>query len=73
MASKNVPPRKKENLPDDEAEILRKEVWHLLVDLNLTTSGNIIKLAAILSQLMNTTISRTTLNMALTGYRRTAP
>ena len=58
-------------LPDTQAEKLRKKVWHLLVDLNLTATGTPEKLAAVLSQRMGEPVSRTTLAMTLSGYRTT--
>lgn len=55
------------------AEILRQELLHLLVDMNLNGHGKAVKLAAILSALMKKRVSRNTLCMALSGYRLTGP
>lgn len=66
--------RHKTKLSSEQKEKLRKQVWHLLVDLNLTAAtGTTTILAAILSLRLDKTVSRNTLNMALSGYRLTAP
>lgn len=74
MATKKYSPCRKTNLPDPPEEKLRKQVWHLLVDLNLTAANSTTTiLAAIISTRLNKAVSRNTLCMALSGYRLTAP
>lgn len=52
---------------------LRKSVHHLLVDLDKTGTGYIAPLAAVLSELLHKRVSRSSLNMALSGFRQSAP
>jgi len=70
---KSITPQTITSQPDTPEEKLRKKVWHLLVDLNLTATGTSVKLAAVLSQRIGKYVSRNTLAMALSGYRSTAP
>jgi hypothetical protein len=74
MATKKGSPCHKTILPDSPEEKLRKQVWHLLVDLNLTAANSTTTiLATILSTRLDKTVSRNTLCMALSGYRLTPP
>ena len=68
---KSITPQTITSQPDTPEEKLRKKVWHLLVDLNLTATGTSVKLAAVLSQRIGKYVSRNTLAMTLSGYRST--
>lgn len=59
-------------LESPEYKVLRKSVLHLLIDLNLPVKATE-NLAGILSQAFGRRVSRTTLSMALSGYRTSGP
>jgi hypothetical protein len=62
----------KTSMNNSDTAVLRKEVRHLMVDLDLYSS-HIGALAAVLEHKNGRKISRNTLSMALSGYRSTAP
>lgn len=61
-----------QSTPSDGATTLRKDVLKLMVDLDMNgQSGAIGPLAQVLTDRMGKNVSRTNLNMALSGYRIT--
>ena len=56
-----------------EAETIRQDVLHLLVDLNLHSHGSKQTLARMLSVRLGQQVSRNTVAMALSAYRTSHP
>ena len=73
MATQNVSPiHTRSNTRTQRTETLRKEVLHLMIDLDLPLKNSIELLARELSAFTGRQISRNSLTMALAGYRTSA-